>query len=134
VGAENPVRRLDTQIQFPAPTGEAIVAITVGVAAWSVLLTAFGFDSIIELISGSVRLWRLSVEARGGPGPWIVPALEATEQRARSPPPPRRRRVAELFSPRAPHGAPYGGPVEIDRLEIWLNQAENSKPLTDSNR
>jgi hypothetical protein len=45
-----------------------------------------------------------------------------------APLPPRLRRVAELFSPRAPHGAPHGGPVEIDRLEIWLNQAENSKP------
>jgi divalent metal cation (Fe/Co/Zn/Cd) transporter len=44
---------------------EAIAAIGAGIAARSVLLTAFGFDSVIELISGALLLWRLSVEARG---------------------------------------------------------------------
>ncbi len=44
---------------------EAIVAIGAGIAARSVLLTAFGFDSVIELISGGTLLWRLSMEARG---------------------------------------------------------------------
>ncbi len=45
---------------------EAAVAVGAGVAARSVLLTAFGFDSVIELLSGGVLLWRLSVEAGGG--------------------------------------------------------------------
>ena len=45
---------------------EAAIAITAGIIAGSVLLTAFGIDSIIELVSGSVLLWRLSIEARGG--------------------------------------------------------------------
>ncbi len=36
------------------------------IAAHSVLLTAFGADSLIELLSGATLLWRLRVEARGG--------------------------------------------------------------------
>jgi hypothetical protein len=45
---------------------EAALAIGAGVLARSVLLTAFGLDSVIELIGGSVLLWRLTVEAREG--------------------------------------------------------------------
>lgn len=44
---------------------EAVLAIGAGVAARSVLLTAFGFDSVIELLSGVTLLWWLSAEARG---------------------------------------------------------------------
>lgn len=44
---------------------EASVALGSGIAAHSVSLTSFGADSVIELISGFVLLWRLSVEARG---------------------------------------------------------------------
>jgi len=44
---------------------EAALAIGSGVLARSALLTAFGIDSLIELISGSVLLWRLVGEARG---------------------------------------------------------------------
>ena len=44
---------------------EAAVAIGAGVAARSVLLTAFGMDSLVELLSGIVLLRRLSTEARG---------------------------------------------------------------------
>ncbi len=43
---------------------EAVLAIGAGIAARSLLLTAFGLDSVIELISGAVLLWRLSLEAR----------------------------------------------------------------------
>jgi divalent metal cation (Fe/Co/Zn/Cd) transporter len=46
-------------------TIEAVVAITAGVLAGSVLLTAFGLDSVIELVSGGALLWRLVTEARG---------------------------------------------------------------------
>jgi divalent metal cation (Fe/Co/Zn/Cd) transporter len=46
-------------------TGEAVLAIGAGLAARSVLLTGFGFDSVIELVSGVTLLWRLSSEARG---------------------------------------------------------------------
>ena len=44
---------------------ESTLAIGAGVAARSVLLTAFGVDSVVELLSGLVLLRRLSVEARG---------------------------------------------------------------------
>jgi divalent metal cation (Fe/Co/Zn/Cd) transporter len=43
---------------------EAVLAIGAGIAARSILLTAFGFDSVIELISGVTLLWRLSSEGR----------------------------------------------------------------------
>jgi divalent metal cation (Fe/Co/Zn/Cd) transporter len=45
---------------------EAAIALWAGVVAGSVLLTAFGLDSVIELVSGGILLWRLSVEASGG--------------------------------------------------------------------
>lgn len=45
---------------------EAAVAVSAGVAAGSVSLTAFGIDSLIEIISASVLIWRLSVELRHG--------------------------------------------------------------------
>ena len=45
---------------------EAVLAIGAGVAARSVLLTAFGADSLVELLSGATLLWRLRVEAAGG--------------------------------------------------------------------
>lgn len=44
---------------------EAILAIGAGIVARSVVLTAFGFDSVVELLSGIILLWRLSVEAGG---------------------------------------------------------------------
>lgn len=46
---------------------EAALALGAGIAARSVLLTAFGADSVVELLSGIVLLRRLSVEARGAP-------------------------------------------------------------------
>jgi divalent metal cation (Fe/Co/Zn/Cd) transporter len=39
---------------------EAVLAIGAGIVARSVLLTGFGFDSVIELLSGVTLLWRLS--------------------------------------------------------------------------
>jgi divalent metal cation (Fe/Co/Zn/Cd) transporter len=57
---------------------EAAVAIGAGVLAHSVLLTAFGLDSVIELITGGVLLWRLSTEARGG----TLERVERAENRA----------------------------------------------------
>ena len=45
---------------------EAAVSLGAGLVAGSLLLTAFGLDSVIELASGAILLWRLSVDARGG--------------------------------------------------------------------
>lgn len=47
-------------------TVEAGVAIGSGIAAGSVTLLAFGLDSVIELVSAGVLIWRLDVELRRG--------------------------------------------------------------------
>src|ERR1700741_2094439 len=47
-------------------TVEAAVAIAAGLAAGSITLLAFGVDSVIELVSAGVLIWRLSVELRRG--------------------------------------------------------------------
>lgn len=57
---------------------EAAVAIAAGLLARSILLTAFGFDSLIELASGGVLLWRLVVDARGA----SLARVEEAERRA----------------------------------------------------
>ena len=45
---------------------EAAVAIAAGLAARSLLVLAFGFDSLIELLSACVLFWRLRIELRLG--------------------------------------------------------------------
>jgi divalent metal cation (Fe/Co/Zn/Cd) transporter len=45
---------------------EAAVAIGAGVAARSITLLAFGVDSLIELASAGVLIWRLTIELRRG--------------------------------------------------------------------
>ena len=45
---------------------EAFVAIGSGVIAGSLTLTAFGLDSVIELISAGLLIWRLTEELRRG--------------------------------------------------------------------
>ena len=45
---------------------EAIVAIASGLEAHSITLLAFGLDSVIELISAGVLIWRLTIELRYG--------------------------------------------------------------------
>jgi divalent metal cation (Fe/Co/Zn/Cd) transporter len=57
-------------------TAEATLAVIAGVRARSVLVTAFGFDSVIELLSAAVLLWRIKNEA--------LPRAEALERRAAS--------------------------------------------------
>ena len=47
-------------------TIEAGVAISSGIVAGSLTLTAFGIDSLIELASATVLIWRLTVELRHG--------------------------------------------------------------------
>lgn len=57
---------------------EAVVSIGAGVWAGSALLIAFGLDSVIELVSGAILLWRLALEARGE----TTEHVERAEQRA----------------------------------------------------
>jgi divalent metal cation (Fe/Co/Zn/Cd) transporter len=47
-------------------TIEAIVAIAAGLTAGRLVLLTFGLDSVIELASAGVLMWRLSVELRHG--------------------------------------------------------------------
>ena len=42
---------------------EGLVAVVTGVIAGSISLMGFGLDSFIEVVSGSVLLWRMSVDA-----------------------------------------------------------------------
>src|SRR6266576_6157783 len=55
---------------------EACVAVGAGIVARSVLLTAFGVDSVVELLSGVVLFARLRLEASGG-AEYDVERLEA---------------------------------------------------------
>ncbi len=57
---------------------EASIAIGVGFATHSVSLQGFGIDSVIELVAGSVLLWRLIIERRGA----SLHAVEQAERRA----------------------------------------------------
>ena len=45
---------------------EAIVALASGLAAGSLVLMAFGLDSVIELASAGALVWRLTIELRHG--------------------------------------------------------------------
>jgi len=56
---------------------EGAVALISGIAAHSTTLVAFGADSVIELLSAFVLLWRLHVEVRRG-----VQFSDVTEERA----------------------------------------------------
>src|SRR6202521_5621976 len=56
---------------------EGLVAIVAGAIAGSISLMGFGLDSFVEVTSGSVLLWRMSVDAD-------VPQRERKEQRALS--------------------------------------------------
>ena len=57
---------------------EASIAIGVGFATRSVSLQGFGIDSGIELLTGSVLLWRLILEQRGA----SLQAVDQAERRA----------------------------------------------------
>lgn len=45
---------------------EAVVAVAAGIAASSIALIGFGFDSIIEVLSAFVVVWQFRAELRGG--------------------------------------------------------------------
>ena len=45
---------------------EAVVAVAAGVAAGSIALVGFGFDSTIEVLSAWVVAWQFGAELRGG--------------------------------------------------------------------
>src|SRR5437899_12917901 len=54
-----------THITIGWMTIEGAAALLLGWASRSLLLEAFGIDSVIELFSAAVLLWRLRIEAGG---------------------------------------------------------------------
>src|SRR5215467_9252413 len=68
-----------TYITLGWMTIEGAASLVLGWASKSLLLEAFGIDSVIELFSGTVLLWRLRVEADGNATP---ERAEEVEQRA----------------------------------------------------
>ena len=42
---------------------EGLIAVVAGIVAGSISLVGFGIDSFIEVTSGSVLLWRMSVDS-----------------------------------------------------------------------
>ena len=61
---------------------EAAVSVGAGVVAGSLLLTAFGVDSVIELISAALLLWRLRRQALGKlPDETAIETLERKSSR-----------------------------------------------------
>jgi divalent metal cation (Fe/Co/Zn/Cd) transporter len=65
-----------THITLGWMTIEGAASLLLGWASKSLLLEAFGIDSIIELFSASVLLWRLRVEASGRADEARVEAVE----------------------------------------------------------
>ena len=66
------------QVTVAWMTVEAALSIGAGLAAHSLLLVAFGLDSGIELVTASILLWRLSVQARGA----SLERVEVAERRS----------------------------------------------------
>jgi divalent metal cation (Fe/Co/Zn/Cd) transporter len=58
---------------------EALLSVGAGLAAGSIALLAFGLDSVLELVSAGVLMWRLRMESLG-----LVPStlIEQAERRA----------------------------------------------------
>src|SRR5207247_6500908 len=68
-----------TYITLGWMTIEGAASLLLGWASKSLLLEAFGIDSLIELFSGGVLLWRLRVETTGAA---TSDHVEAVEHRA----------------------------------------------------
>jgi divalent metal cation (Fe/Co/Zn/Cd) transporter len=68
-----------TYITLAWMTIEGAASLLLGWASKSLLLEAFGIDSVIELFSAGVLLWRLQVESRGRAD---AARVEAVERRA----------------------------------------------------
>src|SRR5262249_45595039 len=65
-----------TYITIGWMTIEGAASLLLGWASKSLLLEAFGIDSVIELFSAAVLLWRLRVEATGTAGSEHVDIVE----------------------------------------------------------
>ena len=70
-----------TYVTLAWMTIEGAAALLLGWASKSLLLEAFGIDSVIELFSASVLLWRLRIEAGGSADAMRVEAVEVRASR-----------------------------------------------------
>jgi divalent metal cation (Fe/Co/Zn/Cd) transporter len=70
-----------TYITLAWMTIEGAASVLLGWASQSLLLEAFGIDSVIELFSAGVLLWRLRVESSGAASSQHVEAVERTAAR-----------------------------------------------------
>src|SRR5438874_4697508 len=70
-----------TYITIAWMTVEGAASLILGWASKSLLLEAFGIDSVIELFSGGVLLWRLRIEASGATNAERVDSVERSAAR-----------------------------------------------------
>ena len=70
-----------TYITLAWMTVEGAVTLILGYMSNSLLLEAFGMDSMVELFSGGVLLWRLRVEAGGRASDAKIEAIEKKASR-----------------------------------------------------
>ena len=70
-----------TYITIAWMTVEGAASLILGWASKSLLLEAFGIDSVIELFSGGVLLWRLRIEASGATNAERVESVERSAAR-----------------------------------------------------
>src|SRR5437764_8569637 len=70
-----------TYITIGWMTIEGAAALVLGWASKSLLLEAFGIDSVIELFSAGVLLWRLRFETKGAASSEHVEAVELRASR-----------------------------------------------------
>ena len=105
---------------------EAIVAIGTGVVARSVLLTAFGFDSVIELLRTLLPSgWELTDEPRDAAGDAAVITLKLSNSFARMLVEARRdftpRDVASVLGGRIAQIRTMAGQISILIVAPWLS-------------
>ena len=70
-----------TYITLGWMTVEAAAALILGHASHSLLLESFGIDSVVELFSAGVLLWRLNVEASGKADELVIGRAEQRASR-----------------------------------------------------
>lgn len=60
---------------------EGVVAVAAALAAGSVALLGFGIDSFVESASGTILVWRLRAEVRGGRDETTIESIERRAER-----------------------------------------------------
>jgi len=105
-------------------TVEAVVAIAAGVTAGSLVLIAFGLDSVIELASAGVLMWRLTVELRTNAYPALIaaPLLFAANAQAEEKEPSAIVEIGGAGEWGLPGSSSFGpsAAIEFTPIKNWL--------------